>query len=278
MKAAPFDFVRPETVDGAISAMGAGATALAGGQSLLPMLALRVANAENLVGVTRLPDLRNVRDEGAHVRIGAAITHAEIEDGTIIDPSRGMMAEVAHGIAYRAVRNFGTIGGAVALADPAADWPVCLAALDATVVLVGRAGERRVALSAFVQGPYATDLQPDELILAFEIPRLHPAARWGYVKIARKQGAYADALAAAVLPAPGMRPRLAAGATREGIVLLEKTSQRLADEPSIAVDALRDEIRADLAPVEADADPHRLRCHMAAITRAIARMRGMTCV
>ena len=145
MKPAPFDYIRPKSVAEASVALGRrGATtaAIAGGQSLLPMLSLRVALTDLLVDISRLDDLKVVTETPDSLWLGALTTHATIEDGKVPDIFDGLMRRVAGQISYRAVRNHGTIGGSVALADPAADWPACLIALDASVRVVGRNGVR----------------------------------------------------------------------------------------------------------------------------------------
>jgi carbon-monoxide dehydrogenase medium subunit len=161
MKAAPFDYVRPATLEAACAALaedGVATAAIAGGQSLLPMLSLRVAIVDRLVDIGRLEELKEVTLTPDVLRIGALITHAAIEDGNIPDVTNGLMRRVAGGISYRAIRHHGTIGGSVALADPAADWPGCLMALGATVRIAGLCGERSEPVADFIKGQYATSL------------------------------------------------------------------------------------------------------------------------
>ena len=126
----------------ALGRRGANTAAIAGGQSLMPMLNLRVALIDLLVDISRLDDLKAVTETPDSVWLGALTTHAAIEDGKTPDIFNGLMRRIAGQISYRAVRNHGTIGGSVALADPAADWPCCLIALDATCAIVGRNGVR----------------------------------------------------------------------------------------------------------------------------------------
>ena len=144
MKAAAFEHARPASVADAIALLAgqAGARVLAGGQSLGPMLNLRLAQPRLLVQVNRLPELTGVAADADTVTIGACVTHAAIADGLVPDIGGGVLARVADGIAYRAVRNRGTIGGSLCHADPAADWVTVLRALDATVLLQGPDGAR----------------------------------------------------------------------------------------------------------------------------------------
>src|SRR5262249_30079600 len=126
MKAAPFDYIAPKTVADANTALGTervATAAIAGGQSLLPMLNLRVALPDLVVDLGGLDELKDVSISHDNVRIGALTTHAAIEDGLFADAFGGLLQKVASKISYRSVRHHGTIGGSVALADPAADWP-----------------------------------------------------------------------------------------------------------------------------------------------------------
>jgi carbon-monoxide dehydrogenase medium subunit len=220
MKPAAFDYVRPSTVAEALRVLAAapGAKVLAGGQTLGPMLNLRLARPPLLVDITRIPELASVTEDKEAVTIGATVTHAAIEDGRVPDPTGGFLARVAHGIAYRAVRTRGTIGGSLAHADPAADWLACLTALRADVVVAGHGGNRRVLVPDLVRGAMETVLTPGELLTAIRIPRFPREARFGFHKICRKTGEFAEAIAvvvaipqhaylAAVVGATGGRPR-----------------------------------------------------------------------
>src|SRR6478672_1924478 len=142
MKPVAFDYARPTSVAEAVRMLAGtpGAKVLAGGQTLGPMLNLRLAQPALLVDVTRIPELAAVSENADAVTIGATVTHAAIEDGRVPDPTGGFLARVARGIAYRAVRTRGTIGGSLAHADPAADWLSCLSVLGAHVVIAGAAG------------------------------------------------------------------------------------------------------------------------------------------
>lgn len=204
MKAAPFEHARPASLAEAISLLAAQAGAarvLAGGQSLGPMLNLRLAQPRMLVQVDRLPELAGVAADADAVTIGACVTHASIADGRVPDIGGNVLARVADTIAYRAVRNRGTIGGSLCHADPAADWVTVLTALDAVALLQGPGGARSVPVAAFVQGAFRTALMPGEILRAVRIPRLSDGARWGYVKACRKSGDFAHAMAAVLLAA-----------------------------------------------------------------------------
>ena len=200
MKAASFDYLRPKDVTEALAALRLnGAKLLAGGQSLGPMLNLRLARPRLLVDVTRLEGLQRIDDIGAAWRIGAGVTHSRLEDMRGRMPGAEMVCEVAAGIAYRSVRNKGTIGGSIAHADPAGDWPLAVAALGATLRLVGPRGGRTVPAATFMRSAFTTELADDEMIEAIDVPKLSGAGRWGYYKFCRKTGEYAEAAAAVLL-------------------------------------------------------------------------------
>jgi aerobic carbon-monoxide dehydrogenase medium subunit len=224
MKPAVFDYARPSTLAEALAMLAATpqAMVLAGGQTLGPMLNLRLAQPALLIDITRIAELASVGEDGEAFVIGATVTHSAIEDQRIKDPSDGLLAgflaRVAGGIGYRAVRTRGTIGGSLANADPAADWLACLTALDAELLIASQQGRRRVPLAAFVHGAMHSDLAHDELILAVRLPRFSRAARFGFHKICRKSGEFADAIGVAVRDPERARYRLvvstAAGAPK----------------------------------------------------------------
>lgn len=223
MKAAQFDYQRPSSVEEAVRLLSGAAGAakvLAGGQSLGPMMRMRLARPTLLVDVRRIPELTEVREEPDAILIGAAVPHAAIEDGEVPDVTCGMMRNVARGIAYRAVRNMGTIGGSLAHADPAADWITCLSAIGAETLLAGPHGRRTIAIDVLMVSAFETMLAPSELIVAVRVPRLSTRARWGYRKLCRKSGELAAAMAAVVDDeARGLR-RAALGATESAPIVL----------------------------------------------------------
>jgi aerobic carbon-monoxide dehydrogenase medium subunit len=277
MKAAPFDYIRPQGVAEAIAALqqeNKTVGLLAGGQSLLVLLSLRMAPVDLLVDISRLEELKAVSETPTHVFIGAATTHAMIEDGAVPDPSRGLMPRVASAIAYRAIRNHGTIGGSVALADPAADWPACLMALDAQAVLLGPAGDRREAVTDFVQGMYTTSLEQGEIILGFDIPRLPAGTRYGVAKVTRKSGAFASSMAFVVERGEGAPPSVILGATANRAQPMPAVVAYLSQHAEIDEADMRAVIGADLNIVDPEADAYQRRTHTATVLRAIREARG----
>jgi len=197
MKPVAFAYERPTTLADAAALLGQRevfSKALAGGQSLGPMLNLRLAQPDLLVDITSIPELTAVTDRGDELEIGACVTHADIEDGRVPDHARGLLRQVAGRIAYRAVRNRGTIGGSIAHADPAADWISALALVDARAVLWTPRGSRTVAVADLIVSSFTTLLRPDELIQALRVPKLSAGARWGFYKFSQKAGEFAHVI------------------------------------------------------------------------------------
>jgi carbon-monoxide dehydrogenase medium subunit len=197
MKPVAFEYERPTTLADAAKLLGPGrgfSKVLAGGQSLGPMLNLRLAQPDLLVDITSIPELTALTDERDDLEIGACVTHADIEDGRIPDYTRGLFRHVAGRIAYRAVRNRGTIGGSIAHADPAADWVSALALVDAQSMVWTHRGSRPIAVADLVVSSFTTVLQPDELIRSIRVPKLSAEARWGFYKFSQKAGEFAHAI------------------------------------------------------------------------------------
>ncbi len=194
---APFAYERPATVDealGLLLAHGADAKVIAGGQSLLPLMKLRLARPERLIDIGRLSELRGVRAEAdGRLAIGALTTYTDL----LADPrvmSLALFADALPGIADVQVRNRGTIGGALAHADPAADLPPLMLALEAELVCrSANRGERTVATGGFLQGPFATDLAPDELLVEMRLPA--PSGSYGSAYQVLRQPASGFAIA-----------------------------------------------------------------------------------
>jgi carbon-monoxide dehydrogenase medium subunit len=228
MKAPAVDYVRPRSLAVAVDLLakhpGEGRV-IAGGQSLVAMMNLRVASPGLLIDISRLPELCAISDDGDVVTVGACVTHAAIEDGRVADPSRGLMPRVAASLAYRAIRNRGTIGGSLALSDPAAEWPAVLTALDAEVMVRGPGGRRSVNCTEFTTGVFETTLAADEIIEGVRIPKLSADARWGYLKLCRKSGEFASALAVVIADHTRGHSRVVLGAANGAPLELDDTSR-----------------------------------------------------
>jgi carbon-monoxide dehydrogenase medium subunit len=212
MKAHSFEYARPESISAAIDFLKQGGKAAAGTQSLGPMLNLRVIQPSLLVDLRFVPELKHFSENRESVTLGACVTHAQIEDGSVPDPTGGFMREIASNIAYRAVRNRGTIGGSLVHADPAADWPSVLMLLGATALIAGPGERREVGLDRFVTGLFEVDLKANEILVAVRIPRRSPAARFGYWKFCRKAGEFPQAIGAALTDPERRETRAVIGA------------------------------------------------------------------
>ena len=272
MKPVNFAYARPATLGAALDLVAderRGAKILAGGQSLGPMLNLRLARPATLVDVTGLEELRGYKERADALAIGACITHADIEDDRLPDVTRGALRSVAAGIAYRAVRNRGTIGGSLAHADPAADWVATFAALGGRVELRSASETRSLAVEDFVIGALESDLRPGEILVRALAPRLGPKARWGYYKASRKPGELAQAIGAVLIdPERGVRRAVMAATASRPIVVAD--AGELFEGPN-GFDGERAEA---LALARGLADPIARRVHVVALRRAWERARS----
>ena len=206
MKAPPFAYARARSLSEVFDLLerhGDGAKLLAGGQSLIATLNMRLSAPELLIDITRLTELTGISVRDGVVRIGALTTHAEIERSAEIRKHLPLLAQAAPHIAHAAIRNVGTFGGSIALADPAAEWPACCVALDAQFVIAGKAGTRRVAARDFFKGLYATALRPDEVLTQVEIAVQGPEYRSAFVELTPRRGDYAIVGLAAVAKCVG---------------------------------------------------------------------------
>lgn len=271
MKPAPFTYHRASSIDDAIAHLKGGdaiVRPLAGGQSLVPMLNLRLAPADKLVDLTRIEALRRSEERPDCIRYGALVTHAAFEDRLVPDASNGLMPFVGSQIAYRAIRTRGTIGGALALADPAADWLTTIVALEAEIALVGPNGRRAIAGTDFALGSYMTVIEDAELIEAIAVPRRAASERWGHYKVARKTGEYAESMAIALIDKTRGTARLVVGATDGAPLVLEKSSRDIA--AGSGGEALAATIRQELADSGRDFSPEKLLLHCTTAMRAVA--------
>lgn len=198
VKPSPFEYHRPVDVNEAVrllKSFGGSAKVIAGGQSLLPIMNMRLAEPEQLVDIHHLPELRKYTANDDIVRYGAAITHGMVEDGVVPDASGGLMQRAAQTIGYRAIRNRGTLGGSLAHSDASAEWPTVMAALNASVEAVSIDGTRRIPVRELLQGFFTTSLADEEIISSIEVPVIHRDTYVGIHKMARKEGEFADSLA-----------------------------------------------------------------------------------
>lgn len=243
---------------------------VSGAQSLGPMLNLRLSRPSLLVDLRHVPALRAVQDHGDAYSYGAAITHATFEDGLVPDAGNGLMRHVAGGIAYRPVRNRGTIGGSVAHADPAADWISTLLCLDARLQIGNGKTQRLLPVDGFMLGGFTTQLEAGELLERIIVPKASAQAQWSYHKLCRKTGEFAKAIGAVMLDAGRGYARVVCGAIETTPIVLEQASalllqqgvaaalpvalaeidQRLAARPELARQMYRTAVKRALAGLE----------------------------
>ncbi len=281
MKAPAFDYVRAKDAAEAqalLARHGDGARLLAGGQSLLATLNLRLSEPAILIDIGRIGlDAIEMRRDALH--IGALVTHAAIARSVLVAQHVPLLADAAPHIAHAAIRNRGTIGGSLGLADPAAEWPACALALGATLILSSSArGERRLAAGDFFQGLYQTAMAPDEMILGVDFPVLAPDERQACPELTRRHGDYAIVGVACAL-------RLVAGRVRglraaffgvgpTPMLAREAMAAAEGETPAEAARAATKALPRDLDPPDDPSMDAATRLHLAQVLlrRAITRL------
>jgi carbon-monoxide dehydrogenase medium subunit len=278
MKASAFAYARATSVSNALEllvAHGDRAKVLSGGQSLMPAMNLRLISPELVVDIGELAELRGIALTGELLRIGALTRHVDLARSPEIAAHAPLLAEAIAHVAHPAIRNRGTLGGSLAHADPASELPACMLALNATLIIRGQGGERRIAAGEFFTGIYQTALSPEELLVAVELPVARKNATHFFREFARRHGDYAIVGVAAqaivegnafadlrlALFAVGDRPVLAKAATK--LVGVAITPAMLSD----ACTALGDEL-----------DPHEDQQASASMRRHLAKVLLVRCV
>jgi carbon-monoxide dehydrogenase medium subunit len=230
---AAFDYHAPSTIDEAtalLARLGEDAKVLSGGQSLIPLMKLRLANPTHLVDINGIPGLSYVREADGFLHIGALTRESELEESELIRTHYPLLHDTSKVIADPLVRNLATVGGNLAHGDPANDHPATMLALGAEVVAVGPKGERRLPIASFFTGPFTTSLRPDEILVEIRVPT--PPARSGgaYLKLERKVGDFATAAVAAqlTLGANGACERVGIGLTNVGLTPIKATKAEAA--------------------------------------------------
>ena len=253
---AKFDYVRPGSLDEAVRALAEGgddAKVIAGGQSLLPLLRLRLAYPELLVDIGGLDELRGVSDTGDSLLIGARTTHYQLVHDPLIAEHCGLLAQAAATVADPAVRHRGTLGGSLAHADPAGDLPAVALALDATLVARGPGGDRDIAAGDFFVDYLTSALQAGEILTGIRVPKL--GSGWGYCyeKFHRTAQAWAIVgVAALARRSNGQVAQARIGLTNMGSVPVRATA---AEQAAAGADASRDALRAAAASAGDDTEP-----------------------
>ena len=214
MKPPPFEYVRPVDLDGVLGALAqnSGETKiLAGGQSLVPMMNLRLVAPKRLVDINRVPGLDRISRDGDRLLIGGLARHTDVLTSPVVREYAPLVVAAYRHVAHRPIRNRGTIGGNLAHADPASELPAVMLALDAEFVLRSLAGERQVAAERFFLGTFETAARADEVLTAIHIPLAAGSRRWGFEETSQRQGDFALVAVAVTFAVDGGRcanPRL----------------------------------------------------------------------
>ena len=202
MKPAPFDYFDPTTVEetlGLLGEFGDEAKLLAGGQSLMPMLNLRLARPSKLVDINGVTALAHLGTDGDDLLIGALTRQRTLEDADLPDGAWSLLPRALHHVGHVHIRNRGTVGGSIAHADPAAELPAAFCALGARMVIRGPSGEREVPAETFFRGYFTTAVGPDELLTAIRVPPWPTRSGAAFVEVARRHGDFAQVGVAAAL-------------------------------------------------------------------------------
>ena len=280
MKAPDFAYACPASLDEALdllAAHGDDAVPLAGGQSLMPTLNMRLSAPALVVDIGRLDALKGIALDGERVRIGALTRHADVLASPVVQRHLPLLAEAVSHVGHVAIRNRGTFGGSIANADPAAETPACAVALGATLVLASRSGRREVAAADFFQGLFQTTRRPDEILVEAHVP-VQPAGRVAaFAELARRHGDFAVVGLAATARVEGgtiADPRLVymgcvdrpRPATRIAAAIAGRALPLGEDDPALA-----DAIAAELDPAPSPGWSAETKRHLAAVlTRRVA--------
>jgi len=257
---APFDYHAPGSLAEAIGLLqqhGDDAKVLSGGQSLLPLLKLRLASTAHLVDIGRIPGLEYIKEEGGYLKIGGRTRESALERSDVIKAKYPILHDTALVIADPLVRNRATVGGNLAHADPANDHPATMLALGAEVVAAGAGGERVIPITQFFTGIFSTALRPGEILVEIRIPAPPPRSGGAYVKLERKVGDFATAAAAAQLTigADGKVARAGIALTSAGPTPIKATAAEqflLGKLPDGAAIAQASKLASDAASPSAD--------------------------
>lgn len=264
MKPAPFDYLRAEAEEEALSALaeaGDDARLLAGGQTLVPMLNMRLVEPAVLIDISRLPGRAGIADDGTTIEVGAAVTQASLEAWPALAGRVPLLARALPLIGHVQTRSRGTVCGSLAFADPAAELPLCLATLGGEVVLRSRAGTRTLAAAAFQTGMLSTACREDEMVAAARFPAAEPGAGYAFAEFARRHGDFAIVAIAAVARENGLRIGVGGVAGRPVVE----------EWPLLDGDALDDALDALAWSLDAAADLHVSAHYRRALVRGLGK-------
>jgi aerobic carbon-monoxide dehydrogenase medium subunit len=257
---AAFDYHAPTTIGEAtalLTRLGDDAKVLSGGQSLIPLMKLRLASPAHVVDINGIPGLAYIREGEGFLRIGALTRESELEESELIRTRYPLLHDTSKVIADPVVRNLATVGGNLAHADPANDHPATMLAFGAEVVAVGPKGERRIPIGSFFTGPFATSLSPDEILTEIRIPLPAARSRGAYLKLERKVGDFATAAVAAqlTLDGGGRCEEIGIGLTNVGLTPIKAAQAEAAlkgKNPDEATIKRAAELAADASEPSAD--------------------------
>jgi CO/xanthine dehydrogenase FAD-binding subunit len=221
VKPAPFEYLAPATIEETVALLerhGEAGKILAGGQSLVPLLNFRLARPDVVIDINRVSGLSYITRREGRLRIGALTRHAHLERSAVVAEHWPLLTEAAGQLAHPQIRNRGTVGGSVAHADPSAELPTALTALDATFVATSPRGRRELDCAEMFAGPLISGLEPDELLVEIAVPAVAPPAGWAFHEFSRRHGDFALGGVAVMLPRAGDRCR--AGGMGPRVVLL----------------------------------------------------------
>jgi carbon-monoxide dehydrogenase medium subunit len=271
VKAPKFSYVRADSVEQVLELLaehGEDARILAGGQSLMPTLNMRLSQPRLLIDINRLRELSGIERRSEHVRIGALTRHADVAGSATVARHLPLIAEAMPHVAHVAVRNRGTFGGSIALADPAAEMPACALSLGATLVLRNTAGRREVAATDYFQGLYQTARRPDELLVEALIPVQQPGCVSVFGELAQRHGDFAIAGVAFHLKVDGRAvtdARLVYFGSEDRPTLAQRAGAAIAGcslDDANAVAAAESALEQDLSPMDSPHASSRMRLHL----------------
>ena len=267
MKASAFEYRRATSIAQACEWLSAdeGARLLAGGQSLIPAMNLRLAAPAILIDITGLDDLRGVSVASGVLRIGAVVRHVELMHDPLIAQHAPLLTQAIAHVAHPAIRNRGTIGGNLAHADPASELPACMLVLGATMIARGPLGERRIPAADFFVGVFETALAPDEMLTAIEAPVAGEGVRFSFLELARRSGDYAIVGLAARADRDLQNVRLGYFGVGERPMLTKNAAAALAGGGPAAIEAAKAALSEDLSPQDDLQGSAALRMHLARV-------------
>ena len=282
MKPAPFAYVRAETLDQVFDLLdehGDDARILAGGQSLMATLNMRLSAPEILIDINGIDGLSDITTEGDTLKIGALARHSQVLESSDVAAYAPLISKAMPHVAHQAIRNRGTFGGSVAFADPAAELPAVTRALGAQMVIQGRSGQRKVAADDYFQGLFETDMKENEVLVGVDIPRIKDDEKTAFMELARRHGDYAIVGIAVQGRVDGGNfddMRLGFFGAGDQPILAKSASAALNGQPNNedTIKKAQDALDADLDPMPDLNGPAEMKMHLARVLtkRALAEL------